>query len=120
NRQSCTHGDLNATNIALEQIEDGYRAYIFDAEGTQADTATRDLAMLEITVLLHQRTSVGQNLIEECKGIYATGVHIPELPHNANVQPLVRNTLRLIREIRHHVLQKNQIPPYALMVFDCA
>jgi len=99
NRQSCTHGDLNATNIALEAVEDGYRAYIFDAEGIHADTATRDLAMLETTLLLHQRTSPGQSLVDDCKSIYALGIDVPEYVHNDNLPPLVQNSLRLIREI---------------------
>jgi CheY-like chemotaxis protein len=120
NRQSCTHGDLNATNIAIEVVEDGYRAYIFDAEGIQADTAIRDLAMLETTLLLHQRNlPPGMSLVEECKAVYATGVSVPKLVPTEN-PPLVQNSLKLIREIRHHVLQKDQIQPYALMVFDCA
>lgn len=120
NRQSCTHGDLNATNIALEAVEDGYRAYIFDAEGIQADTTIRDLAMLETTLLLHQQIlPQGKSLVEECKAAYATGVGVPEMVPNENL-PLIKNSLKLIREIRHQVLQKNQISSYALMVFDCA
>jgi len=119
NRQSCTHGDLNATNIAMEAVEAGYRAYIFDAEGIQADTATRDLAMLETTLLLHQQTaSPANSLVEDCKAIYAADVVVLELTENP--PPLVRNTLKLILQIRQYVVQKNQIQAYALMVFDCA
>jgi hypothetical protein len=121
NRQSCTHGDLNATNIALEKVEDGYRAYIFDAEGIQADTATRDLAMLETTLLLHQRTVASESLVENCKAIYLDGIDVPEVVvPGDNRPPLIQNTISLLREIRRHVLQKNQAAPYALMVFDCA
>ena len=120
NRQSCTHGDLNATNIALEAAEGGYRAYIFDAEGIQADTAIRDLAMLETTILLHQRNlPEGKSLVEECKTVYLAGVGVPEVLTNESL-PLVQNAFKLIREIRKQVLQRNQISAYALMVFDCA
>ncbi len=119
-RQTCTHGDLNPTNIALEAVKDGYRAYIFDAEGIHADTATRDLAMLETTLLLHQRNlPQGKNLVEECKAVYAAGVGVPELPPGENL-PLIQNSLTLIREIRCHILQNNEIAAYALMVYDCA
>jgi hypothetical protein len=119
-RQTCTHGDLNATNIALEAVEDGYRAYIFDAEGIHADVATRDLAMLETTLLLHQLIlPPDKSLVEECRTIYTAGFEIPELAPNKTL-PLVQNTLKLIQEIRQHVLQQNQIQPYVLMVFDCS
>ena len=107
NRQSCTHGDLNATNIALEKVEDGYRAYIFDAEGIQADTATRDLAMLETTLLLHQRTFASESLVENCKAIYLDGVDVPEVAVPGDDRPpLVQNTISLIKEIRRHVIPK--------------
>jgi hypothetical protein len=120
NRQSCTHGDLNSTNIAIEEVQDGYRAYVFDAEGMQPDTTTRDLAMLETTLLLHQRTSPGQSLVEGCKAIYELGVSVPELGESEEAPRLIQNTLRFIREMRLHVLQENQMSQYALMVFDCA
>jgi hypothetical protein len=120
NRQTCTHGDLNASNIALEKFQDGYRAYIFDAGGIQADTAVRDLAMLEITLLLHQEISLpARGLVDECGALYSTGVGVPEAAPSSP-SAMVENTFTLIREIRRRVLEKNQMQVYALMIFDCA
>lgn len=76
--------------------------------------------MLETTLLLHQRSAPpGKSLVEECKAIYGNGVQIPEFVPTENL-PLVQNSFRLIREIRHRVFEKNQMQAYALMVFDCA
>jgi CheY-like chemotaxis protein len=122
-RRTCTHGDLNSTNIALEAVANGYRAYIFDPGGMQADTAGRDLAMLETTLLLHQRTPSGQGLLDECQALYESSAAIPGSPGGPvgeSLSPIARNTLRLIREFRGHAVQMNDISVYALMVFDCA
>jgi hypothetical protein len=76
--------------------------------------------MLETTLLLHQRNlPQGKSLVEECKAVYSAGVEVPEVVPNENL-PLVQNALKLIREIRQQVLQKNHISAYTLMVFDCA
>ncbi len=61
--RSCTHGDLNATNIALDRVGDTWRAYIFDAEGVKADVAVRDLAMLEVTSLLHRNIALDEHFL---------------------------------------------------------
>jgi CheY-like chemotaxis protein len=118
--QTCTHGDLNATNIALEAVDGSYRAYIFDAAGMRADTAVRDLATLETTLLLHQRSSLGESLVTLCQAIYDPGVTIPNFPPSEESPAIVRNTFNFIREIRRHALQANDVSVYALIVFDCA
>jgi hypothetical protein len=119
-RQSCTHGDLNATNIALEEVDGGYRGYIFDAAGMKADTAMRDLAMLEVTSLLHQPSPSCEDLVFKCQSLYNDGVTMPAVALSEETSQIVRNTFHLIQEIRRHALSPDNAPGYALMVFDCA
>lgn len=121
NRRNCTHGDLNATNIALEASGSGFRAFIIDAAGMRVETAGRDLAMLEVTTLLHLKTGGETSCVELCRGLYANGVSVPELPAEAANWPhSARNIFLFVCEIRKQALQFNKLPVYGLLVFDCA
>lgn len=120
NQMSFLHGDLNPTNIALDYSAGGYHAYIFDAEGTEAGVNVRDLAMLEVTTLLHQVTEDGGSILQRCKGLYRE--QVSPLDNDTGTEELdrTRNTQLLISTLREQVL--SQVDPwlYALMVFDHA
>ncbi len=120
-RQSSNHGDLNATNIALEVSGSGLHAFIIDAAGMRADAAGKDLAMLEVTTLLHQGAVSTVDLIQQCSGLYAVQCDVPEQLANADqTTDIARNTFSFIREIRKQAVSLNVFPVYALLVFDCA
>jgi len=120
-RRSCTHGDLNATNVAIEATADAYHAYIIDGAGMRADTAIRDFAMLEVTTLLHQNAGASVNVIRLCGALYTRPDADVSDPNDlAEWSDVERNTFQLIREIRKQGLQFSDIPNYALLVFDCA
>jgi CheY-like chemotaxis protein len=53
--QPIVHGDLHMGNVALDSTPRGLEAYIFDAGVIRRSTAGRDLAVLEVSILLHQR-----------------------------------------------------------------
>ena len=120
-RRSCTHGDLNATNVAIEVAGDAYHAYIIDGAGMRADTAGRDFAMLEVTTLLHRSTDANANVAKLCYALYtidSSDVPSPQdLPEWSDVE---RNTFELTREIRKQALQFTDLVNYAILVFDCA
>jgi CheY-like chemotaxis protein len=120
-RQRVLHGDLNFTNIALEAADSGVRAYIIDASGTTASVNIRDLAMLEVTAILHQVEVGGPSLLEHCRRLYVDSVVPPgdlDFGEGTNRQ---RNTLRLIAEIREQAASAvEDVRLYALMVFDIA
>lgn len=121
NRRNCTHGDLNATNIALESAASSYRAFIIDAAGMRVETAGRDLAMLEVTTLLHLKTGSNGSCIELCRALYSNGTSLPELPLDAEKWPhTIRNIFLFVCEIRKQALHFNKLPIYGLLVFDCA
>lgn len=114
----CTHGDLNATNIALDDNGGKVDAYIFDAEGIHADVDARDLAVLEVTSLLHHALDDGGSVVKHCVDFYGTFVTPPADLDCTSGPPLVRNTRKLIAEIRRHALKSADESVYAAVVFD--
>lgn len=120
-QRECIHGDLNVTNVAIDLVNDMARAYIFDASGNDAPTALFDIAMLEVTALLHIPSELSYSLVEICGRIlYGESVILPptviddfEGPHRA------ANTLRLIAGLRAAVAGEGQEEMvYALAIFD--
>ncbi|MHB0998509.1 MAG: response regulator [Armatimonadota bacterium] len=118
--QGCHHGDLNLTNIAVDRIGSKLKAHIFDAGSCTAHVNVRDLAMLEITGLLHQSLDGNDSLVQECCGAYEGGVDLPVNIANTATSDVARNTLHMIREIRAEALKRTTGEIYALMVFDIA
>jgi Ser/Thr protein kinase RdoA (MazF antagonist) len=119
-RQTCLHGDLNITNIALDDSATGPRVYIFDAEGCQPGVNVRDLAMLEVTALLHQPADGEPSLVQHCMALYHDQADVPDDLDYTQGSSRARNTLKLLAEIRKEVLTRAEPSIYALMVFDCA
>jgi CheY-like chemotaxis protein len=114
--RNCIHGDLNATNIAIEQESDGsYRAYIFDAEGVHRDVNTKDLATLEVTTLLY--ADADQTVVSQFPSIYRDNSLDIELA-DAN-GTFIRNALTMIRALRAEVAKLSEPRVYALTVYDC-
>ena len=119
-KRLCTHGDLNATNVAVD-FRDGERphAFVFDAAGVGANTDTRDLAMLEITSLLFNPDLV-RSLQEGCLDLLYGQTFVPEGLEKLDVPPSVQNTIQFIVLLRREIEQQDKTAVYALMVFDIA
>jgi CheY-like chemotaxis protein len=119
--QSCLHGDLNYTNVALE-IGPGadVTASIFDASGCIGGVSVRDFAMFEVTALLHQTRQTEVSLVRRCEALYlATDEGSQSMPPDA-ADNQARNTYCLVSEIRKLAIQNSTSVLYALMVFDNA
>jgi CheY-like chemotaxis protein len=119
-RQTFLHGDLNATNIAMDQRDDDVSAYIFDASGCAAGINVRDLALLEVSALLHQPLCGSESLIKYCSSLYGFEVAPPDEIDYTTGSDLARNTMKLIVEIRRQALKRAESSIYALMIFDNA
>jgi hypothetical protein len=105
-RCNCNHGDLNATNIAIDPAPATPQAYIFDAAGVQSDFRLRDLATLEVTTILFNSPFMdGQ--FEACKVAYAESF-LPE-DGSARSSGLVENILGLVRALRSRVESKDRL-----------
>ena len=117
-QRTCVHGDLNATNVAIDATQpENPQAYIFDAAGMRSDYAFRDLATLEITTILFNSVGVDEELVAQCRGFYEQDFN-PALP--APSAPCVQNVFTLVGSIRSYVRTDQEKITYALLVFDAA
>lgn len=120
-RRSCTHGDLNATNVAIDTRAPGsFRAYIFDAAGMKADFELRDLATLEITTVLFNSVALHSQLVDACRGFYESEFLPTELTVSSAFSNLSRNVPHLISAIRSRFKTEQERRVYAVLVFDAA
>lgn len=114
--QSALHGDLNYSNIAIEDEGGVAHGYIFDASGSQSGVCVRDIAMLEVTVLLHQQAEAG--VLRACVGLYAAENESQTQPPDATDREM--NTFAFIQGIREVAREYAEPHIYALMVVDNA
>jgi CheY-like chemotaxis protein len=121
NRRTCTHGDLNATNVAIDaSVPKNPQAYIFDAGWMEADLEFRDLATLEVTTILFNSVGIDEQLIHNSKGFYDTEFLPPSVPDVPSVSPFVKNVHSMISAIRSRLQSEHQKKAYALLVFSAA
>jgi hypothetical protein len=119
-RRHCIHGDLNATNIAIDAANpEQPRAYIFDAAGMRADFGMRDLATLEVTSILFNSTSPDHALLTATMPFYDSEF-CPVMPAATNLPDFSRNVLSCIRAIRSGIQADSAKVAYALLVFGAA
>lgn len=119
-RNSCTHGDLNASNIAIDMLEHGARAFIFDPGCMMKDVGARDLAYLEVTSLLFANPPPGECLVDQCRMLYEGSIVAPVNAVHSDGSALAQNTWRLIAEIRNVAVGQCDAGVYALLVFSAA
>lgn len=117
NQCSCSHGDLNISNIALD-VKDMQKpnAYIFDAGNNTRETAGKDVAVLEVSALLHQDHKEAE-FSRICKFLYGEKF-IPCEEEIEQASSLSRNTVRFILELRKGLRDVVQPHIYALLVLD--
>ncbi len=119
-RQSPTHGDLNASNVALDEVHGAIQPYIFDASGTSTAVNVRDLANLEVTAILHHSLPAPLSLVGFCAPLFTNGLEIPSDETIPDGPPMARNVMKMVMEIRRNAFRVAEPTIYALMVFDCA
>ena len=118
-RQDARHGDLNFSNVAVEETAtDEFSAWVFDVASEAAGVNVRDLATLEITCLLHQTPCPAGPLAEQCRDLF-TGVLLADRVFEASPPgPRGGNTHRFILELRAQALRRATPDVYAILLFD--
>ena len=115
NEQSLVHGDLHISNVALDTDHGKPVAYIFDPGVISRNVAGRDLAVLEVSVILHQDLGA-ETLSQICAALY------PPSDASMGADQVMdmpgRNTVEFVRTLRKHSEASNDLMIYALMVFD--
>jgi len=120
NEQSLVHGDLHISNVALDTDHGKPVAYIFDPGVISRNVAGRDLAVLEVSVILHQDLSA-ETLSQVCAVLYPSSDDQASFVGTDQVMDLLgRNTVEFVRTLRKHSEASNDLTIYALMVFDSA
>jgi hypothetical protein len=121
NKRACTHGDLNASNVAIDASQlDNPQGYIFDAGWMEMDCEFRDLATLEVTTVLFNSIGIDEQLIHAAKVFYDTEFLPASLPSAPSVTPFVQNVQGMISAIRSRMESDQQKKVYALLVFSAA
>jgi Ser/Thr protein kinase RdoA (MazF antagonist) len=113
------HGDLHMSNVALDSTSRGPEAYIFDAGVIRRSTAGRDLAVLEVSVLLHHHINL-ETLKTICSLIYDAVKPLDANTAASLPDPLAQNIVEFIRGLREGAKSWNRPDVYALLVFDFA
>ena len=113
------HGDLHMNNVALDNTPRRLEAYIFDAGVIRRSAAGRDLAVLEVSILLHQQLGI-ETLIQVCSVIYDASTPPDENTFASVTNPLAQNVIEFVRGLRMGVNAWNRVEIYALLVFDFA
>ncbi|MBZ5534065.1 MAG: phosphotransferase [Acidobacteriia bacterium] len=116
--RSLVHGDLHIRNVALDIDGDKAAAYIFDPGVIKRSVAGRDLAVLEVSVVLHQRIDF-DTLSQICSVLYGSDPPVKESVGSI-VNPVGKNIVEFIRGLRDAARAWNDPDVYALMVFDFA
>jgi hypothetical protein len=113
--RECLHGDLNVTNIAIDEGTET-KGYIFDASGVGTGPAMRDLATLEVTALLHLPLEV-ESVITACGEALYGGSFLVDSP-SAVAGFRAANTLALVSAIRAYANRRGDTETYALCMLD--
>jgi len=121
NRRTCTHGDLNATNVAIDASRpNDPQAYIFDPGWMEADFEFRDLATLEVTTILFNSVGIDEQLIHASKVFYGTEFVALSPPSGPSDSLFARNVHSMILAIRSRIQSEQKKKAYALLVFSAA
>jgi len=118
--RSLVHGDLHLSNVALDIGSDGSGdAYIFDPGVVTRNVAGRDLAVLEVSAILHQEISL-ETISEVCSALYRSSDPLTKDSASAMADPVGEKVVEFIRAIREAAASWNDWDVYSLMVFDFA
>jgi CheY-like chemotaxis protein len=115
--KQCNHGDLHVRNVAVDMSLDAISAFIFDAGAMKSGVNVRDLAQLEVSILLFQTTG-NESLVDHCLPLYIKNVEPPADLNMEAGSSLARNTLAILAELRVRVCAMCDPVVYAIALFD--
>jgi hypothetical protein len=117
--RACLHGDLHLGNVALDEDAGVVRAAVFDPGSMEAGACGRDIATLEVSLILHQ-TAAEPGILHVCRHLYdgswADGTH-PIQPGGSDIAV---NTGRLLSLLREKALQESAVSVYRRLLLDSA
>jgi hypothetical protein len=115
--RSLVHGDLHMSNVALDLEPNVAHAYIFDAGVVNRNVAGRDIAVIEASVLLHQRIE-HEDFVQICLILYGPARTETGDVASVSVVGVAKDIVEFILALREAAKPWNEAEIYALMVFD--
>lgn len=116
--QACLHGDLHLGNVALGMDDGNVRARVFDPDSMEAGPCGRDLAALEVSLVLHQ-VCPAPTIVDSCLTLF-DGSSPEGVETTADSSPVVLNTARLLNRLRPRALETTAISEYRILLLDYA
>jgi CheY-like chemotaxis protein len=114
--RSVVHGDLHMKNVAIDNGPGGPRAYIFDPGVSTRNVAGRDLAVLEVSTILHQPINAAE-FKQICSRLYAVGG--PRMD-DSGMDDVSKRIVAFVEQLRTLATAWNDLRVYAVLVFDFA
>lgn len=117
--RACQHGDLHLGNVSLD-FNDGVapQAFIFDAGSMSRTVCGRDLATLEVSLLLHQKYQGGASLVSACAPLYDGSAAGGDGDATHDLPPHHRNTHEMIKAVRREAMTELGGRVYCLLLLD--
>jgi CheY-like chemotaxis protein len=115
--RSLVHGDLHMSNVAVDIEPTGARAYIFDPGVVKRNVAGRDIAVIEVSILLHQRIE-HEVFVQICSILYRSTTPGIEDVAGESIVGFAKEIVDFIQTLRKAATSWNDLEMYALMVFD--
>lgn len=117
--RACQHGDLHLGNVSLD-FNDGVapQAFIFDAGSMSRTVCGRDLARLEVSLLLHQKYQGGASLVSACSSHYDGCAAEADGEAPTGLLPHHHNTREMIKALRCEALTELEGRIYCLLLLD--
>lgn len=112
--RACQHGDLHLGNISLDESAGSVQAFLIDSGWMEPDACGKDLASLELALVLHQHVSES-SIAAKVHHLFGGPVNEEPLENDA-----LRNTAALLVLLRERALKETDLPVYSLLLLDQA
>lgn len=116
-RQMC-HGDLHPGNVSVAEDGGRLRAYIIDAGSMTSDLFGKDIAALEVSILLHITFDADVTPLTAVPSLFDGSDPYGERIDWLGVPTAITNAVRLIVNLRKRVRDKCSEAIYVVLLLD--
>lgn len=117
-RKRICHGDLHPGNVSVSEDDGKLRAYIIDPGAMLPAVWAYDVAVLEVSILLHVDFGEGANLIEAAASLFNGDDPYGDALDREKIDPHFKNAIGLILTLRRRVRAECDEKAYVLLLLD--
>jgi len=118
-KKRMCHGDLHPGNISVSEDDGKLRAYIIDAGVMKPDVWAKDIAVLEVSILLHVSFGEGSGPLTSMSSLFDGIDPYGEAIDWETVEQGLANALRLIVSLRNGMRVECDEKTYIVLLLDC-